>query len=637
MVKKIIILPNNIERIIMKTYLLATAIAISISACGGSGSSSNSSTAPTPVVTPPSITLPVVNNYVLDDTATLLVQITNQLQVSNIDDFFSQAFMITSARNIENSISDGLFDLIDNDTVQLSNISDVFNEQSKAIYQVILQQLESYDRALLSQSQQISYDVYQAEVTSKIQWIDFKDFEYPATYGFFGWPGSTETFFTQAFTFNDKAQADIYLTLLNQLNRRFKQIEALLDARKAAGIIEPTVTLNYSQGLVASIANSAASTTSYYQAFNQQLSALDSISTADKATLRETALLTINEKVIPAYASLASKMSALANEAPSQIGFGQFPGGKAFYDFTLNYYTSGNLTADQIHQLGIDELSRIHSEMRVLFDQLGYPQNETIAQLYARVDNDAELIPANQTKAVYESLISNAYLELPKLFNVLPQQEVIVVGGTSGGYYIAGSDDGSRPGAFYANTSQNSPYTTMPTLAYHEAVPGHHLQIALANELDLPVFRKKSNFTSFIEGWGLYAERLAKDANWYANDAIGDLGRLQFEAMRAARLVIDTGIHSKAWSYNQADQFHIENVGFAGAIARYSVWPGQATAYMTGMLKILELRQKAQNELGDAYDIKAFHDVVIGNGSMPLNVLTTVVENYIAETLALQP
>ena len=173
----------------------------------------------------------------------------------------------------------------------------------------------------------------------------------------------------------------------------------------------------------------------------------------------------------------------------------------------------------------------------------------------------------------------------------------------------------------------------MPTLAYHEAVPGHHLQIALANELDLPLFRKKGNFTSFIEGWGLYAERLAKDANWYENDAIGDLGRLQFEAMRAARLVVDTGIHSKGWSYNQADQFHIDNVGFAGAIARYSVWPGQATAYMTGMLKILELRQKAQDELGDAYDIREFHDAVIGNGSMPLNVLTKVVENYIADTL----
>lgn len=618
----------------MKKVLFVAAISLAQIACGGSNSSNSVAVTPPVTVTPPGITLPTVNDYVLADTTTLLSEATSQIQVNNIDDFFTKAFEITSLRNHENIISDGLFDLISSDTAQLSNISDAFNEQSKAIYQVILQQLESYDRSSLSQSQQISYDVYQAELTAKIQWIDFKNFEYPATYGFFGWPGSTETFFTQAFTFTDKTQADIYLMLLNQLGRRFEQIETLLDNRKAAGVIEPTVTLNYSQGLVAGIANSTASATSYYQAFNTQLTALSNISDADKASLRETALLTINEKVIPAYASLASKMSTLATEAPSQIGFGQFPGGKEFYDFTLNYYTSGNLTADQIHQLGIDELARIHSEMRVLFDQLGYPQNESIAQLYARVDNDAELIPANQTKAVYESLIADAYLELPKLFNMLPVQEVVVIGGTSGGYYIAGSDDGSRPGAFYANTSQNSPYTTMPTLAYHEAVPGHHLQIALANELDLPLFRKKGNFTSFIEGWGLYAERLAKDANWYENDAIGDLGRLQFEAMRAARLVVDTGIHSKGWSYNQADQFHIDNVGFAGAIARYSVWPGQATAYMTGMLKILELRQKAQDELGDAYDIREFHDAVIGNGSMPLNVLTKVVENYIADTLA---
>jgi uncharacterized protein (DUF885 family) len=618
----------------MKKFLFVTAISLMQIACGGSSSSSDTTSTPPLPVTPPSIVLPVVSDYALADTTTLLSEIRNQLQVGNIDDFFAQAFNVTSSRNSDSLISDGLFDKIDNSTVQLRDISDVFNEQSKEIYQLILQQLENYDRAALPQAQQISYDVYQADLQAKIQWIEFKNFEYPATYGFFGWPGSTETFFTQAFTFSDKAQAEVYLTLLNQLSRRFAQIEVLLDTRRAAGIVEPATTLNFSQSQVASIANSAANATSYYQAFDQQLSALSAITDAEKSTLRATALLTVEERVLPAYRSLASKMTTLAAAAPSKIGFGQFPGGDEFYNFTLNYYTSGNLNAEQIHQLGIDELARIHDEMRDLFNQRGYPQNETLAQLYARVNNDAELIPANETKAVYESLIANAYLELPKLFNVLPQQEVIVVGGTSGGYYISGSDDGSRPGAFYANTSQNSPYTTMPTLAYHEAVPGHHLQIALANELDLPLFRKKSNFTSFIEGWGLYAERLAKDANWYANDTIGDLGRLQFEAMRAARLVVDTGIHSKGWSYNQADQFHIENVGFAGAIARYSVWPGQATAYMTGMLKILELRQQAQNELGDTYDIKVFHDVVIGNGSMPLNVLTTVVENYIADTLA---
>jgi uncharacterized protein (DUF885 family) len=620
----------------MMKLLIASTIAMLMIACGGS-SGSKTEVTDEPVVPAPTIVLPVVADFILADTTTLLSQVSTQLADLPIDDFFAQAYAITSARNSDGLISDGLFDQVAIDTVQLNNISDDYADQSGQLYQLILTQLESFDRAALTQTQQISFDVYQAELEFKLEWIHFKNFEYPATYGFFGWPGSTETFFTQAFTFSDKNQAEIYLTLLSQITRRFEQIEALLDIRKTAGVIEPATTLNFSQDSVAAIANSSAGATSYYQAFNEQLSALDSISDADKSLLRQTALLTIEQRVLPAYTRLAAKMTTLVNEAPTAIGFGQFNGGREFYDFTLRYYTSGNLTAEQIHQLGIEELARIHSEMRVLFDQLGYPQSESLSQLYNRVNSDAELIPASKTQEVYEELIAQAYQELPTLFNELPQQAVIVVGGNSGGYYIAGSDDGSRPGAFYANTVQSSPYTTMPTLAYHEAVPGHHLQIALANELDLPLFRKKSNFTSFIEGWGLYAERLAKDAGWYNSDPYGDLGRLQFEAMRAARLVVDTGIHTKAWSYSQADKFHIDNVGFAGAIARYSVWPGQATAYMTGMLKILALRQMAQDQLGDAYDIKEFHSAVIGNGSMPLNVLETVVENYIADTLAMEP
>lgn len=621
----------------IKLLLLPLAITLTLISCGGGGGNDPEVNVTPPVVTPPDTTtpsLPDVAAYQLADTATVLAEATAQLENLSIDEFFQQSFLITSQRDIEAQIGDGLFDGLDANSIELNNISDEYAEQSSALYEKILELLNSYDRNALTQNQQISFDVYKADLEAKIEWITFQDFSYPATYGFFGWPGSTETFFTQVFTFSNKAQAEIYLALLNQIARRFAQIGDLLNARKASGIIEPKITLDFSQGRVAAMANTAANSTSYYQAFNSQLSQIDSISSEEKETLLSTLLLTIEQRVIPAYQTLAGQMASLSNEAPANIGFGQFEGGQEFYEFTLRNYTSSELSAEQIHQLGLSELARIHGEMNTLFEQLGYPLDESLNQLYTRVDNDAELIPAGQVKSVYEDLITQAYTELPALFEVLPQQEVIVVGGTSGGYYIAGSDDGSRPGAFYANTSQDSPYTTMPTLAYHEAVPGHHMQIALANELDLPLFRQKANFTSFIEGWGLYAERLAKNSGWYAQDPYGDLGRLQFEAMRAARLVIDTGIHSKGWSYNQADQFHIYNVGFNGAIARYSVWPGQATAYMTGMLKILELRQRAQEQLADKYDIKEFHSAVIGNGSMPLNVLEQVVDNYIANTLA---
>jgi uncharacterized protein (DUF885 family) len=614
----------------LKHFLIVSLCTLFLIACGDSSTDeANTHESPPAVIS----TLPTVDDYLLENTPELIATVSGQLQGLTIDDFFEQAFLLTSNRNTEAMISDGFFNGLDSATVQLNNIADNYAMQSSAIYTAILEQLQTYNRDTLTKSQQISYDVYEADLQAKIEWIAYIDYEYPATYGFFGWPGSTETFFTQAFTFSDKPQAEIYLALLNQVGRRFSQIGELLEARKAQGIIEPAVTLGYSQDLVAAMANSAATSTSYYQAFTQQLSTLSNITEADKTVLTATLLKTIEERILPAYNALAEKMAVLVNEAPKNIGFGQFEGGKDFYDFTLRFFTSSHLSSDQIHDLGIEELARIHSEMRTLFDQLGYPQNENLSSLYTRVDIDAGIIPANKTKSTYENLIAQAYTELPSLFEVLPQQEVIVVGGNSGGYYIAGSDDGSRPGAFYANTTADSPYTTMPTLAYHEAVPGHHLQIALANELDLPLFRKKSHFTSFIEGWGLYAERLAKDAGWYEQDVYGDLGRLQFEAMRAARLVVDTGIHNKGWSYDEANQFHSENVGFSGSIARYSVWPGQATAYMTGMLKILALRQQAKNQLAERYDIKEFHSAIIGNGSMPLNVLQTVVDNYIAEKL----
>jgi len=176
----------------------------------------------------------------------------------------------------------------------------------------------------------------------------------------------------------------------------------------------------------------------------------------------------------------------------------------------------------------------------------------------------------------------------------------------------------------------------MPSLTYHESIPGHHTQIAIAMEQDVPAFRKIVHFTAFVEGWALYAERLAYELGWYESDSFGDLGRLQYEALRAARLVMDTGIHSMGWSFDEAAAFNRDNVGWSipasqGAAGRYSVWPGQAAAYMIGMLQILQERQRAQDVLGAQYDLKAFHRAVLSNGAVPLSLLDDVVDRYIAE------
>jgi len=607
-------------------YLTSLLLLLVFAACGG-GSSDTSSNANSDLKLDP------VADYQLADTNALLSTVSNRLNGLSLQDFFTESFIIIKERNVQGGVSEGLVDQFPLGSFELTNISDAYQNQTAAIEALILTTLNNYDRSILSSDDQLSYDIYQAHLQYQAEWSQYRDFEYPASYGFFGYPGSTEQFFTSLVPVTNKLEADTYLLLLNQIGRRFQQISDLLDARQAAGIIEPAITLGFSQSNVQAIANTPAIAISYYTVFQSKLTALTNITDAEKQALTELLLLTVEQRVIPAYAQLAQKMNSLLNQAPANIGFGQFNGGNDFYDFTLRYFTSSEQTADDINALGIQELARIHAEMRVLFDQLGYPQNESIAQLYARVDSDGGTISGGNAVTFYEDIIAEAYTQLPSNFSTIPQQQVIVVGGQSGGYYIRGSDDGTRPGAFYASTVNDLAYTRMPTLAYHEAVPGHHLQIALAQELNLPEFRRDINFTSFVEGWALYAERLAKDLGWYNGDIYGDLGRLQFEAMRAARLVIDTGIHNQGWSYDQADRFHITNVGFPGSIARYSVWPGQATAYMTGMLKILELRQRAQDQLGANYDVRSFHSAIIGSGSMPLDLLDGLVDRYIQQNL----
>jgi uncharacterized protein (DUF885 family) len=279
--------------------------------------------------------------------------------------------------------------------------------------------------------------------------------------------------------------------------------------------------------------------------------------------------------------------------------------------------------------------------MQQIFDQLGYPQDETLQELFARVTTDGGVIPAVDVKPTHEAIIAAAELNLDQAFDIFPSADVVVAEDQFGGFYIGPSFDGTRPGTFYAGTANPQPWFQLPSLTYHESVPGHHTQVAIAMEQPGHMFRRVERFTALVEGWALYAERLAFELGWYANDPYGDLGRLQFEALRAARLVMDTGIHSLGWTFEQAVQFNIDNVGASlgaseGAAARYSVVPGQATAYMIGMLHILDARQRAMDQLGAAFDLKEFHRVVLTGGGVPLPLLDNLVDAWIAEKLAAQ-
>jgi uncharacterized protein (DUF885 family) len=240
------------------------------------------------------------------------------------------------------------------------------------------------------------------------------------------------------------------------------------------------------------------------------------------------------------------------------------------------------------------------------------------------------MVAAADVVSTYQQIIDDAWGRLDQAFDLKPSTRVVAIGVPSGGFYVEASLDGTRPGAFYATAGDSpQPRLGFRSLAYHETVPGHHEQIGVAQDLQLPLFQKVTTFTGYVEGWGLYAEWLAGDLGWYAGDPYGDVGHLQSEAFRAARLVVDTGIHARGWTFEQAVQYMQDATGYSrgscvGQVLRYASWPGQATAYWTGQVKIRELRTRTETAKGTAFDLKAFHHAVLSHGALPLELMSQV-------------
>jgi uncharacterized protein (DUF885 family) len=441
-------------------------------------------------------------------------------------------------------------------------------------------------------------------------------------------------FFTDLRPLTNLQEAQDYIACLSQVETKFAQLIDGLQRREENQVMLPNFLVGWVIGDLNNIATSTARLTPYYTAFDSKISTLTNISQTDKQSLLAAAEGTINTAVIPAYQALVRYFEHLQSISTNDAGVWKFPNGEAYYTYVLRHYTSADLTADQIHALGLQELERIHAEMRTIFDQLGYPQEESLPELYTRVVNDSGTYSGDAIVQGYEDIIKNVDQNIGEVFDLRPSIGVIVVGGPTGGYYMPPAVDGSRPGMFYAADMGIQPKFSMPTLAYHEAIPGHHFQIAIGQQLDLPSFRRASDFNAYVEGWALYAEKLVAELGFYDNDVYGDLGRLQAEAFRAARLVVDTGIHAQRWTFNQAVDFLVENTGMKrnfmqGEVSRYISLPGQATAYYIGYTKILEARQRAMDELGDQFNLKEFHNVLLGNGAMPLDILDQVITSFI--------
>lgn len=367
------------------------------------------------------------------------------------------------------------------------------------------------------------------------------------------------------------------------------------------------------------------------------------IDVARFAAMREEAAKTIKQAVLPAFAMFgAFYQTDYAPKCRAEVGTDSMPGGKKYYDYRVRYYTTTDRSADEIHRIGLSEVARIRAEMDEVIKQAGFT-----GDFKAWLDhllNTPEFYP----KSAEERMQVAAYIskkmdgELPKLFGKLPRMPyglaeipLDIAEKTTTAYYQQPAGDGSRAGFYFVNTTllETRPLYQLEALSLHEAVPGHHLQIALAQELDMPDFRRYGGQTVFVEGWGLYAERLGLEAGFYRTPYT-NFGRLSYEMWRACRLVVDTGIHSKGWSRQQAIDYMAENSGLSmnnitSEVDRYISWPGQALAYKTGELKIRELRNKAEQALGKNFDVRKFHDKVLENGALPLSILEQIVTEWI--------
>ena len=560
--------------------------------------------------------------------------ILDDLEGLPFDEFVDASYKQILLRSPEMVTSLGLSQTLGIGDDHLDNICNSFVDETSELEVGIQQILESYDRMELNYEQQISYDSYSWILAGWAVEHDYMYHFYPVTHGF-SRQNELFRFFEDEHPLETLRNAKDYIRRLRLVDDQFDCLIQNLDDSEARGIVAPAQMLERAADAIRGIVPGSATDLPFYTTFETKIGTIAQIDPTERQALLSQARNAINSSVIPAYQALVARLDEQIPDAPAMNGVWQLPDGDDFYEARVRHHTTTDLTPNQIHQTGLDEVERIRAQIRDHFDNLGYPSNETFAELYDRVAIDSGVIPAGQIVPLNEGFIRQAQEDITEVFDIAPQTEVIVIGGAGGGFYVSGSLDGSRPGAYYIGNQTDSYRYWMRTIAYHEAVPGHHFQIAIGNEQDVPLFTKGGGFyTAFVEGWALYAEYLAMELGWYDDDIYSELGRLQWELLRAARLVVDTGLHSKRWGRQQAIDYYIDTVGATTGLATqqidlYLYYVGYFTAYKTGMMKILELRQHAQDALGHLFDIKEFHRAVLLHNRLPLPLLERLIDDYI--------
>jgi uncharacterized protein (DUF885 family) len=441
---------------------------------------------------------------------------------------------------------------------------------------------------------------------------------------------------------NNVQDYDNYLSRLRQIPHAFDQVIANMKQGMRDGLMPPRYLLEKVVPETEEVTNKPGESSPFYKPLKEFPS---SISEAEQKRLRGAALAVINSQIIPTYQRFAAFVrDDYAPHGRTEPGVWALPDGEARYRYAIRRNTTTDMSPDEIHEIGLKELSKTEAEMLAVARKFGF---NDLASFNQHIKNDRALYATSgqQLLDLYAKYVHDMEPKLPQLFGHLPKAKLVAIPMDAArapngvpADYMAGTADGSRPGHINVNEwdPEHRLLLNVEAIAYHEGIPGHHLQISIAQELtDLPEFRRFGSYNSFIEGWAFYAERLGKELGGY-EDPYSEYGRLENEMWRDIRLVVDTGVHAKHWSRDQMiEYFHkytaMDEPNIQTEVDRYICWPGQALAYKIGQLEILKLREEARQKLGDKFDIRAFHDTVIDNGPLPLDVLRTQVESWISE------
>ncbi|MGD0832704.1 MAG: DUF885 domain-containing protein [Terracidiphilus sp.] len=506
-----------------------------------------------------------------------------------------------------------------------------------------LTQLAAIDTTGLSDDEKTSRELLLRRLVEDEEAAQFKEWEMPLTQ-----MGGIQSEFPQLvaqLSFTSVKDYDDWIARLHAIPRAFDQVTANMEIGMEDHRVPPRYLLEKALEQVKTLAAQKPEDSPLALPLKNFPAAIPA---SERERIKEETLDAIGKEVLPAYLRFARFLEVSYIPAGRvEPGIGALPDGAKYYQFLLHQKTTTNLTADQIHQIGLDEVKRDEAEMLAIAQRLGFADLQSFR---ASLKGNAKLHPASADAllAAYRGYLGPMRERLPQLFGRLPKAKFEVVAVPSyrektsaPAYYEPGAPDGSRPGRLFIDTynaTERNLYA-VEAIAYHEGLPGHHLQISIAQELDgLPAFRKYEWYTAYAEGWGLYSERLGKDLGFY-QDPYSDYGRLEADTWRAIRLVVDTGVHSEHWTRQQmVDYFHahsaIDETSIQAEVDRYIAWPAQATSYKIGQLKILELRDRAKKALGDKFDLRAFHDQVLDAGALPLDVLSDRIDAWIAEQKA---